>query len=167
MSILCLVIPAVGLCQSAENHKASKVVSVPKVVSGEALFDNFVYVGNDDFYENHKLTGKSQFYNPIIPGFYPDPTIVSNGKGDYYLATSTFTYFPGVPLFHSRDLVNWKQVGHILSRESQMENMVGQQVSGGIFAPSLTYNAKTGTYYMITTNVGAGNFYVKTQKLNL
>lgn len=147
----------VAPCQTESNRVA------PKAPMGEALFDNFVYVGNDSFYKTHKLENKSQFYNPIIPGFYPDPTIVCNGKGDYYLATSTFTYFPGVPLFHSRDLVNWKQVGHILDRESQLENMIGQQVSGGIFAPSLSYNPKTGTYYMITTNVGAGNFYVKTQ----
>ena len=77
--------------------------------------------------------------------------------------TSTFTYFPGVPIFHSRDLVNWKQVGHVLSRPSQLVNMKGQHVSGGIFAPAISYNPHNKTYYMVTTNVGAGNFFVKTQ----
>lgn len=137
--------------------------SEEQIPSGEAMFDSFSYVGNDSFYHEHPLQGESDFYNPILPGFYPDPALCTNGKGDYYLATSSFTYFPGVPIFHSRDLVNWKQIGHVLERESQMENMLGQHVSGGIFAPGLSYNPKTGTYYMITTNVGAGNFLVKTQ----
>lgn len=131
--------------------------------TGAAIFDYVSYNGSDEYYDQHPLTSDDQFYNPILPGFYPDPAIVSNGQGDYYLAASTFTFFPGVPLFHSRDLVNWEQVGHVLSRESQLVNMTGQHVSGGIFAPALSYNPKTGTYYMITTNVGAGNFYVKTQ----
>lgn len=128
-----------------------------------ALFDSFSYKGMDDFYTQNTLPDDGSFYNPILPGWYSDPTICTNGEGDYFLATSTFTYFPGVPLFHSRDLVNWKQIGHVLTRESQLVNMNGQQVSGGIFAPALSYNPANKTYYMITTNVGAGNFFVKTQ----
>jgi len=143
-------------CQSSKD-------SIPTEPTGEAMFDNFGYVGNDSYYREYPLKDETEFYNPILPGFYPDPALCTNGQGDYYLATSSFTYFPGVPLFHSRDLVNWKQIGHVLERESQMENMPGQHISGGIFAPGLSYNPKTGTYYMITTNVGAGNFYVKTQ----
>lgn len=147
-----LLVPvAVCSCQKAQEP------------TGAALFDYFSYEGSDEYYDAHPLQSEDQFYNPILPGFYPDPAIVSNGQGDYYLACSSFTFFPGVPLFHSRDLVNWEQVGHILSRESQLVNMQGQHLSGGIFAPALSYNPKTGTYYMITTNVGAGNFYVKTQ----
>lgn len=139
--------------------------TAPQAPTGEALFDNFSYVGDDDFYKRNPLPNETSYYNPILPGFYPDPTIVTNGKGDYYLATSTFTYLPGVPLFHSKDLVNWEQVGHILSRENQVANCEGHDVSRGIFAPALAYNAKTETYYMITTNVnaGTGNFYVKTK----
>lgn len=128
-----------------------------------ALFDSFSYKGMDDFYKENPLSGANSFYNPILPGWYSDPSICTNGEGDYYLATSTFTYFPGVPIFHSRDLVNWKQVGHVLERPSQLVNMIGQQVSGGIFAPAIEYNPHNKTYYMITTNVGAGNFFVKTQ----
>ena len=79
------------------------------------------------------------------------------------MVTSTFSYFPGVPIFHSRDLVNWRQIGHVLNRPSQLVKLEGQGISGGIFAPAISYNPKNKTYYMITTNVGAGNFFVKTQ----
>ncbi|MDE6403577.1 MAG: glycoside hydrolase family 43 protein, partial [Muribaculaceae bacterium] len=67
------------------------------------------------------------------------------------------------PLYHSRDLVNWEQIGHVLSRPSQLRNLEKQHVSGGIFAPAISYNPANKTYYMITTNVGDGNFFVKTQ----
>lgn len=126
-----------------------------------AIFESFSYKGNDDFYAGNPLPDKESFYNPILPGWYSDPTICTNGEGDYYLATSTFTYVPGVPVFHSRDLVNWKRIGHVLTRGSQMKNFQHQHVSGGIFAPDLKYNPANKTYYMITTNVGAGNFFVK------
>lgn len=135
----------------------------PVIGQSEALFDNFSYQGKDRFYEDNPLLGNDSFYTPILPGWYSDPSICTNGEGDYFLVTSTFTYFPGVPIFHSRDLVNWKQVGHVLSRPSQLVNMENQHVSGGIFAPAISYNSHNKTYYMITTNVGAGNFYVKTQ----
>jgi len=127
-----------------------------------ALFDTFIYKGEDDFYKENPLPGPAYFYNPILPGWYSDPSICTNGE-DYFLVTSTFTYFPGVPIFHSRDLVNWTQIGHVLDRSSQLVNMQGQHVSGGIFAPTIEYNPHNETYYMITTNVGAGNFFVKTQ----
>lgn len=95
--------------------------------------------------------------NPILPGFYPDPSICAVGE-DFYLVNSTFTYFPGVPIFHSKDLKNWTQIGNVLSRESQV-SLEGQTHSAGIFAPNIMYNK--GVFYMITTNIGAGgNFYV-------
>lgn len=129
---------------------------------GSALFECFSYTGEDDYYKVNPLVGEDQFYNPILPGWYSDPSVCTNGEGDYFLATSTFSFFPGVPLFHSRDLVNWHQIGHILTRRSQLVNLEGQAVSGGIFAPALSYNPADSTYYMVTTNVGAGNFYVTT-----
>jgi len=61
----------------------------------------------------------TSYRNPVIPGFYPDPSVVRVG-GDFYLVNSSFEFFPGVPLFTSRDLVHWKQLGHVLSRESQL-----------------------------------------------
>lgn len=75
--------------------------------------------------------------NPIIRGFYPDPSICkANGK--YYLACSSFQYFPGVPLFESKDLVNWEQIGHCLTRTSQIDLRVVPS-SGGVFAPTLRF----------------------------
>ena len=134
-------------------------ISAPE---GTALFDDFRYEGMDNFYEENPLHGEDMAYNPLLPGWYSDPSICSNGKGDYFLVTSTFSYYPGVPLFHSRDLLNWKQVGNVLDRPSQLVNLDRQHVSGGIFAPAIEYNPHNGTYYMLTTNVGAGNFLVKT-----
>ncbi len=100
--------------------------------------------------------------NPILPGFYPDPSICKVDD-DYYLVTSTFAYFPGVPIFHSTDLIHWKQIGNILDRESQLP-LNNAETSQGIFAPTLRYH--DGTFYMITTNVtpcrenNLGNFIV-------
>lgn len=101
-----------------------------------------------------------QYTNPVIPGFHPDPSICRVGD-DYYLVTSTFEYFPGVPIFHSKDLVNWRQIGHCLTTPEQLP-LGNAWSSGGIFAPTIRYH--DGWFYMVTTNVsGVGNFYVKTQ----
>ncbi|NIK68604.1 glycoside hydrolase family 43 protein [Paenibacillus sp. BK720] len=99
----------------------------------------------------------NQYSNPVISGFHPDPSVCRAGE-DYYLVTSSFEYFPGVPLFHSRDLVNWEQIGHVLTRTEQLDlSKAGS--SGGIYAPTIRYN--NGTFFMTTTNVsGGGNFYV-------
>lgn len=95
--------------------------------------------------------------NPILPGFYPDPSICRVGE-DFYLVTSSFSYFPGVPVFHSRDLVHWEQLGHCLTRPSQLP-LDWQYISGGIYAPTLRHH--DGLFYMVTTNVShGGNFYV-------
>jgi xylan 1,4-beta-xylosidase len=98
--------------------------------------------------------------NPIIPGFHPDPSICRVGE-DYFLVTSSFEYFPGVPLFHSRDLVHWRQIGHCLTRPSQLP-LPDVKPSGGIFAPTIRYHE--GVFYMVTTNItSGGNFYVHTR----
>jgi Beta-xylosidase len=95
--------------------------------------------------------------NPILEGFYPDPSICAVGD-DFYLVTSSFAYFPGVPIFHSKDLAHWEQIGNILDREEQLP-LEGCGHSKGIYAPTLRYN--NGVFYMITTNVsGGGNFIV-------
>ncbi|MEK4038730.1 glycoside hydrolase family 43 protein [Paenibacillus sp. FSL L8-0493] len=97
------------------------------------------------------------YTNPILPGFYPDPSIIRAGD-DYYLVCSSFEYFPGVPIFHSQDLIHWTQIGHVLNRVSQLDTRKSKS-SGGIFAPTIRYHE--GTFYMITTEVhGKGNFYV-------
>ncbi len=99
------------------------------------------------------------FQNPIISGFYPDPSICRVGE-DYYMVHSSFEYFPGVPVFHSKDLVHWRQIGYCLTRKSQLR-LTKMRASGGIYAPTLRYHK--GTFYMVTTNAGGGgNFYVTT-----
>ena len=139
------------------------VACKPAVSPGVAVFESFRYEGRDAYYQAHPLSGQGAVYNPILPGWYSDPSFCTNGEGDYFLVTSTFSYFPGVPIFHSRDLVNWKQIGHVLDRPSQLTGLDRQHTSGGIYAPDIKYNPANRTYYMITTNVGTGNFLVKTQ----
>ncbi|MGN6625157.1 MAG: glycoside hydrolase family 43 protein [Tepidisphaeraceae bacterium] len=78
--------------------------------------------------------------NPILPGFHPDPSILRVGD-DYYIATSTFEWFPGVALFHSRDLAHWKPIGHVLTRRSQLD-LRGVGDSAGPWAPSLSHDGK-------------------------
>ena len=93
------------------------------------------------------------FTNPILNGGYPDPSICRNGD-DFYLVNSTFEYFPGLPIHHSKDLVNWTLVGYGLHRKEQASgsvNLVDVQSRGGIHAPSIRHH--DGKYYIITTNV--------------
>ncbi len=93
------------------------------------------------------------FHNPIIPGCYPDPSICRVDE-DYYLVTSTFEYFPGLPIFHSRDLVNWQQIGHVLDRPSQL-NLDDIKASLGLYAPTIRYQA--GVFYVINTHVSSND----------
>ncbi len=117
-------------------------------------FDWFEYSGHDTVKSE---TGPKEYHNPILAGFYPDPSICRVGD-DYYLINSSFAYFPGIPIFHSRDLVNWEQVGNVIDRPDQLHyDRLG--VSAGIFAPSIRYH--NGTYYVVCTMVGTiGNFVV-------
>lgn len=87
--------------------------------------------------------------NPVLPGFHPDPSICRVGE-DYYLATSTFEWFPGVALHHSRDLIHWKPAGHALTRRSQLD-LRGVACSAGSWAPSLSY--ADGKFWLVYTNV--------------
>ncbi|MBD7913348.1 glycoside hydrolase family 43 protein [Clostridium cibarium] len=103
-----------------------------------------------------------KYNNPVIKGFYPDPSVCKVGD-KYYLVCSTMQYFPGVPIFQSEDLINWQQIGHCLTRKSQIElNKV--KSSGGVFAPTIRYF--NGVFYMTTTNSSTGqNFYVVTEDI--
>lgn len=102
------------------------------------------------------------YTNPVVKGFYPDPSVCfANGK--YYLVCSSFQYFPGVPLFESEDLVNWKQIGHVLTRKNQIM-LEKINSSGGVFAPTIRYH--DGRFYMVTTNdTTHQNFYVWTDDI--
>lgn len=93
------------------------------------------------------------FINPIIPGGHPDPSICRAGD-DFYIVNSTFEYFPGLPIHHSKDLVNWELIGYGLHRENQgtgAVNLVDVQQNGGIHAPTIRYH--NGTFYIVVTNV--------------
>ncbi len=102
------------------------------------------------------LDAQQGYRNPIIPGFNPDPSVCRVGD-DFYLVTSSFEYFPGLPIYHSRDLVNWRQIGHCLTRDSQLP-VQNAASSGGLFAPSIRYH--DGIFYVVCTNMsGGGNFF--------
>lgn len=122
-------------------------------------FDWFNYKGNDSVYNTINKTDDA-YFNPILAGFYPDPSICKVGN-DYYLINSSFLYFPGIPIFKSQDLVNWKQIGHVITREDQA-NFSNMDVSEGMFAPTIRYN--NGTFYVICTNVGQGGNFIVTTK---
>ena len=102
----------------------------------------------------------NSFRNPVLPGFYPDPSICRD-REDYYLITSTFEYFPGLPVFHSRDLVHWQQIGHVLDQASQLP-LDEIRASGGLYAPTIRYSQ--GIFYVINTLIDgktkSGNFIV-------
>ncbi|MCB7136153.1 glycoside hydrolase family 43 protein [Cellulosimicrobium marinum] len=98
--------------------------------------------------------------NPVLPGCYPDPSICRAGD-DFYLVTSTFEYLPGLPVLHSRDLVRWEQVGHVVERPGQLD-YAGVRASGGLYAPTLRHH--DGVFWLVCTLVGTpdgapeGNF---------
>ena len=98
------------------------------------------------------------YTNPILAGFYPDPSIVRAGD-DYYLTTSTFAYFPGLPIFHSKDLVNWQLVGHAMDRNEQLD-LKGAGVSRGLFAPAIKFHK--GVFYITCTLVDKGGNFIIT-----
>ena len=103
-----------------------------------------------------------KYKNPIIPGFNPDPSICRVGD-DFYLVTSTFEFFPGVPIYHSKNLINWKLINHCLTTDTQLP-LQGAVVSKGIYAPTLRYH--NGVFFMTTTNVSCGgNFIVHTNDI--
>ncbi len=104
-----------------------------------------------------------KYTNPIISGFHPDPSICRVGE-DFYLVNSTFEYFPGIPVYHSTDLIHWEQIGHCLSENFEMPLCKGAPNRLGIFAPTIRYN--NGRFYCIVTNVaGGGNFFVYTDDI--
>jgi len=119
-------------------------------------FDSFTYTGRDTAFTTPVPDG--HYRNPILAGYYPDPSICRVGD-DYYLINSTFAHFPGIPIHHSRDLVNWTQIGHVIDRPSQL-NFDGLGITRGIFAPALNYH--NGTFYVVCTLVDKGGNFLMT-----
>lgn len=103
------------------------------------------------------VQAQKTYTNPILTGFYPDPSICRAGD-DYYIVNSSFAYFPGLPIFHSKDLVNWKQIGHAMDREAQLDQ-TNAGVSRGLFAPTIRYHK--GVFYILCTLIDKkGNFII-------
>jgi beta-glucosidase len=122
------------------------------------VYDWFEYSGRDAIFEQPLPPG--HYRNPILSGFYPDPSITRVGDR-FYLVHSTFAYFPGIPVFESRDLVHWRQIGSVIDRPSQLDlSKLG--VSRGVFAPSIEY--RDGLFYVFNTHVDGGGNYVVTAK---
>ncbi len=138
------------LALSAVAGAASEVAPVQ--------FNWFEYTGRDAAFA--APLAPAEYRNPIFAGFYPDPSICRVGN-DYYVVNSTFAYFPGVPVAHSRDLVNWTHIGNVVDRPSQL-NYDGLGVSRGIFAPALSHHGDT--YYLMCTFVDAGGNFLMTAK---
>ncbi|MDG5766229.1 glycoside hydrolase family 43 protein [Balneolales bacterium ANBcel1] len=139
-------------CGPDSDYRAAPEAGVP-------AFHWFEYTGQDTVFEQF-VPGEDEYQNPLIAGFYPDPSIIRHGA-DYFMVHSTFSVYPGIPLFHSRDLVNWTQIGHVLDRPSQLD-LEGLEMSYGVFAPTINYH--DGTFYVLSTVVnGGGNFLVTSE----
>lgn len=137
-------------------------VNAQKKGKNAPIFSNFVYQGDDQVYKDNPLK-ENEFYTPILQGFYPDPAITRKGD-DYYMVCSSFAVFPGVPIFHSKDLVNWTDLGGVLNNVEEF-NPHDTGISAGVYAPGITYNPHNDTFYMIVTafSGGLGNIIVKTK----
>ncbi|MDC8832304.1 glycoside hydrolase family 43 protein [Alteromonas gilva] len=119
----------------------------------QVTFDWFEYSTPN----NRPAAPPGEFANPVLPGFYPDPSITKKGD-NYYLTTSSFSYTPGLPILRSSNLTDWTLIGYALDREDQMQ-FAGAGISRGIFAPTIRYH--DGLFYIITTSVdNGGNFII-------
>jgi xylan 1,4-beta-xylosidase len=119
-----------------------------------AQFNWFEYSGHDTLFDQPLPVGT--FRNPILAGFYPDPSVTRAGH-TFYLVNSTFTYFPGIPIFYSYDLVHWHAIGSVIDRSGQL-NFDGLSVSRGVFAPTIRFH--NGVFYVISTAVDAGGNFL-------
>lgn len=120
-----------------------------------ARFDHFSYSG---LMMARDAVGSGEYRNPIVAGYYPDPSITRVGD-DFYLVNSTFAHFPGVPVFTSRDLVHWVQIGNAIDRPGQLD-FTGLRTSQGVFAPDISWH--DGTFYIVNTCVACGGNFVIT-----
>ncbi|MFW5972637.1 MAG: glycoside hydrolase family 43 protein, partial [Bacteroidota bacterium] len=157
--------PGIGILVSAAVLALSLAIggcaapaTVPATTaSADPSFDWFEYEGSDEIFSD-SAAGLNEYQNPILAGFYPDPNITRAGD-NYFLVNSTFTYYPGIPVFESSDLVNWRQLGNVIDRPSQLDfDDLG--ISRGVFAPAIEYNDET--FYVVNTCVDCGGNFVVT-----
>ena len=145
------VLAAVLLSLAA--HASAQLPAAPPV-----YFDWFEYTGRDKAFEAPLPAG--HYRNPVLAGFHADPSIVA-ANGKFYLVNSSFTYFPGIPVFESADLVHWKQIGNVIDRPTQLD-FDGLSVSRGIFAPTIEFH--DGVFYVVTTATDSGGNFIATAR---
>lgn len=150
------IIMALFALTGAKGHAQKSTSKNPPV------FSKVIYQGDDQLYKKYPLKA-GEFYSPILQGCYPDPAITRKGD-DFYMVCSSFAMFPGVPIFHSKDLVNWTDLGGVLNNVNEF-NPHDTGISQGVYAPGITYNKHNDTFYMIVTafSGGLGNIIVKTK----
>ncbi|AKC86381.1 xylan 1,4-beta-xylosidase [Pseudoxanthomonas suwonensis] len=144
-----MLLAACGADRSADGRAGADTAA-------PAYFDWFEYTGRDEAFEAPLPDGS--FRNPILAGFHSDPSIVA-ARGKFYMVHSTFTFFPGIPVFESEDLVHWTQVGNVIHRPEQLD-FDGLRVSRGVFAPAIEYH--DGTFYVVNTAVDSGGNFIAT-----
>lgn len=138
------VAATLAACSTAGGQASLEATS-----TSTAQFERFSYQGQS---QEAVTPSATQYRNPILSGYYPDPSVL-RVDNDYYLINSSFTNFPGLPLFHSRDLSTWTQITNVIDRPSQV-NFQGLGSSRGIYAPDISHHK--GTFYMVTTCVDCG-----------
>lgn len=138
---------------SLAAHASAQSPAAPPV-----YFDWFEYRGRDVAFEAPLPAG--HYRNPVLAGFHADPSIVA-ANGKFYLVNSSFTYFPGIPVFESTDLVHWKQIGNVIDRPTQLD-FDGLSVSRGIFAPTIEFH--DGVFYVVTTATDSGGNFIATAR---
>lgn len=139
--------------RALSSHSTSSAREARSPVT--AQFTSFSYQGQSQEQVNLR---EGEFRNPILSGYAPDPTVTRVGD-DYYLVTSSFTHFPGLPIYHSKDLVNWTHIANAIDRPEQFD-FSGLEVSRGIFAPDISFH--DGTYYLTSTCVDCNGNFVMT-----
>lgn len=123
-------------------------------LAAPALFERFIYQGHS---AEKVVVKPGEYRNPILTGYYPDPSVMRVGD-DYYLVNSSFAHYPGLPIFKSKDLVNWTQIGNAIDRPEQLD-FKGRRTSQAVFAPDISYH--DGIFYIVNTCVECkGNFVI-------
>ncbi|MDH4743559.1 glycoside hydrolase family 43 protein [Sphingomonas sp. CBMAI 2297] len=137
---------------------AALLLAAPAAAQPVATFSGFSTSGSDAV--DRMTVRPGEYANPILRGFYPDPSVTRVGK-DFYLVTSTFGWFPGIPVFHSTDLVHWTQIGNAIDRPDMLDfKQLG--LSRGVFAPSI--QARDGIFYLLNTCVDCGGNFLLTAR---
>ena len=153
-----------ALCVQKETGMKRMVLFLSMfLASASAWAGNVVFTEVELLGKRRRPTpARHQYRNPVLAGFYPDPSAVRVGD-DFYLVTSTFGYYPGLPVFHSRDLVSWQQIGNAIDRPTQLDYGDNEELTRGLFAPSISYH--DGVFYIVNTcfYCDRGNYLVTTR----